>query len=235
MWDNPRLLNLAAGVLVGLVVLASTLTALHWLLRSPLFPLRVVELRTPLKQAAPVQVEAAIARLAAGNFFAVSIDELRAALERLPWIRAAAVRRVWPDRLEISIEEHVPLARWGAEALVNTHGERFAGASEVELPVFIGPPGTEAEVTLRYARFSQLLAPLGSRLERIALSPRHAWQLRLANGLQLMLGRDAGLAEQRLARFVDAYARSPDAAEKTREVVDLRYPNGFALRVRGGA
>ncbi len=235
MWDNPRLLNLAAGVLVGLVALASTLTAVHWLLRSPLFPLRVVELRTPLKQAAPVQVEAAIARLAAGNFFAVSIDELRAALERLPWIRAAAVRRVWPDRLEISIEEHVPLARWGAEALVNTHGERFAGASEVELQVFIGPPGTEAEVTLRYARFSQLLAPLGSRLERIALSPRHAWQLRLANGLQLTLGRDAELAEQRLARFVDAYVRSPDAAEKTREVVDLRYPNGFALRVRGGA
>ena len=101
--------------------------------------------------------------------------------------------------------------------------------------MFIGPPGTEAEVTLRYARFSQLLAPLGSRLERIALSPRHAWQLRLANGLQLTLGRDAELAEQRLARFVDAYVRSPDAAEKTREVVDLRYPNGFALRVRGGA
>jgi cell division protein FtsQ len=145
------------------------------------------------------------------------------------------VRRVWPDRLEISIEEHVPLARWGTDVLVNTHGERFAGASEAELPVFIGPPGTEAEVTLRYARFSQLLAPLGSRLERIALSPRHAWQLRLANGLQLTLGRDAELAEQRLARFVDAYAHTPDAAEKTREVVDLRYPNGFALRVRGGA
>src|SRR5260221_7781101 len=106
MWDNPRLLNLAAGVLVGLVVLASTLTALHWLLRSPLFPLRVVELRTPLKQAAQVQVEAAIARLAAGNFLAVSIDGLRAAAEKLPWIRAAPVRRVWPDPPEISIEEH---------------------------------------------------------------------------------------------------------------------------------
>ena len=235
MWDNPRLLNLAAGVLVGLVALATTLTAVHWLLRSPLFPLRMVELQTPLRQASPGQVEAAIARLASGNFFAVSIDELRAALERLPWVRAAAVRRVWPDRLEISLEEHVPLAHWGADALVNTHGERFAGASDDALPVFIGPPGTEAEVTLRYARFSQLLAPLGSPLERIVLSPRHAWQLRLANGLQLTLGRDAELAEQRLARFVDAYARTPDAAERTRELVDLRYPNGFALRVRGGA
>ena len=180
-----------------------------------------------------MQVEAAIARLASGNFFAVSIDELRAALEKLPWVRAAAVRRVWPDRLEIRIEEHVPLARWGAEALVNTHGERFAGTSEAELPVFIGPPGSEAEVTRRYARFSQLLAPIGSPLERVVLSARHAWQLRLANGLQLTLGRDTELAEQRLARFVQAYARTPDAADRAREIVDLRYPNGFALRVKG--
>ena len=215
------------------MALASTLAGVHWLLRSPLFPLRVVELRTPLKQASPVQVEAAIARLASGNFFAVSIDELRAALEKLPWVRAAAVRRVWPDRLEIRIEEHVPLARWGAEALVNTHGERFAGTSEAELPVFIGPPGSEAEVTRRYARFSQLLAPIGSPLERVVLSARHAWQLRLANGLQLTLGRDTELAEQRLARFVQAYARTPDAADRAREIVDLRYPNGFALRVKG--
>src|SRR5258706_47757 len=65
MWDSPRLLNLAAGVLVGLVVLASTLTALHWLLRSPLFPLRVVELRTPLKQAARAHRAQPAPRLAA--------------------------------------------------------------------------------------------------------------------------------------------------------------------------
>src|SRR5436190_10345896 len=174
MWDNPRLLNLAAGVLVGLVALASALVGAHWLLRSPLFPLHMVELRTPLKQASPGQVEAAIARLASGNFFAVPIDELRAALEKLPWIRAAAVRRVWPDRLEISIEEHVPLARWGADALVNTHGERFAGSVAGELPMFVGPPGAEAEIARRYHRFAELVAPLGSPIERVTLSARHA-------------------------------------------------------------
>src|SRR3989442_9208676 len=206
MWDNPRLLNAAAGFLVGLVALALALSGLHWLLRTAPFPVRVVELRTPLKQASPTGVEAVLARYAAGNFFAVPIDELRVALERLPWVRAAAVRRVWPDRLEITIEEHVALARWGADALVNTHGERFAAISDEPLPMFIGPPGSEAEVTRRYARFTTALAPLGSPLERVALSPRHAWQLKLASGVQLTLGRDADLAEQRLARFVEAYA-----------------------------
>jgi cell division protein FtsQ len=233
MWDNPRLLNAAAGFLVGLVALACALTGLHWLLRTAPFPVRVVELRTPLKQASRAEVEAALARHGAGNFFAVPIDELRGALERLPWVRAAAVRRVWPDRLEITIEEHVALARWGADALVNTHGERFAATSNEPLPTFIGPSGSEAEVTRRYARFSRLLAPLGSALERVALSPRHAWQLRLASGMQLTLGRDADLAEQRLARFVAAYADPLQAGARAPRVVDLRYPNGFALRVKG--
>jgi cell division protein FtsQ len=233
MWDNPRLLNAAAGFLFGLVLLACALVGLQWLLRAAPFPVRLVELRTPLKQASRVEVETVLARHGAGNFFAVPIDELRAALERLPWVRAAAVRRVWPDRLEIAIEEHVALARWGADALVNTQGERFAAASGAALPLFIGPPGSEAEVTRRYARFSKLVAPLGSPLERIVLSARHAWQLKLASGLQLTLGRDAELAEQRLERFVEAYANALDSGARVPQVVDLRYPNGFAVRVKG--
>jgi cell division protein FtsQ len=233
MWDNPRLLNAAAGFLVGLAALAFAFTGLHWLLRAAPFPVRIVELRTPLKQASREEVEAALARHGAGNFFALRIDELRAAIERLPWVRAAAVRRVWPDRLEITIEEHVALARWGADALVNTHGERFSASADAALPLFMGPPGSEAEVTRRYTRFSALLAPLGSPLERIALSQRHAWQLRLASGVQLTLGRDADLAEQRLARFVEAYARALGDGARLPEVVDLRYPNGFAVRVKG--
>jgi cell division protein FtsQ len=232
MWDNPRLLNAAAGFLVGMALLVSSLTACYWLLHSPVFPVRTVQLASSLAHAPRAQIEALMARTVGGNFFAAPIDELRAAVERLPWVRKAAVRRIWPDRLELTLEEHVALARWGTDALVNTHGERFAGTADAALPVFIGPSGTEAEMTRRYARFSQLVAPLGSAIDRLVLSPRHAWQLTLANGMQLVLGRDGDLAEQRLERFVTAHGGTP-AAAPAREVVDLRYPNGFALRVKG--
>src|SRR2546430_3983866 len=140
---------------------------------------------------------------------------------RLPWVRCATVRRVWPDRLEIGIEEHVALARWGADALVNTYGERFTGSADEPLPLFSAPAGSEAEVTRRYARFSALVASLESPIERVVLSARHAWSLRLANGLQLTLGRDAELAEQRLERFVDAYA-STGGSGAVPQVGDLR-------------
>jgi len=231
MWDNPRLLNAMAGFLVGLVALACALAGMNWLLRASPFPMRTIEVITPLKHASRAQIEGLLARQARGNFFAVQIDDLRAAIERLPWVRSATVRRVWPDRLEIGIEEHVAFARWGADALVNTYGERFAGSVDEALPLFSAPAGTEAEVTRRYERFSALVAPLQSPIERVVLSARHAWSLRLANGLQLTLGRDTELAEQRLERFVEAHAGSGAGAAP--QVVDLRYPNGFALRVKG--
>ena len=227
MWDNPRLLNAAAGFLVGLVALACVLVATYWLLRSPLFPVRSVEVVTPLKHVSRPAVEAALETR--GNFFAVDLADLRASLERLPWVRRASVRRAWPDRIEVALEEHVALARWGNEGLVNLHGERFPGKIDAHLPLFVGPPGTEGEIARRYARYSELVTPLGSPIERVVLSQRYAWQLTLANGLQITLGRDAEAAERRLARFIEAYG---DQAQGN-HVVDLRYPNGFALRQRG--
>jgi len=226
---------MALGVVAGLVMLASCFGALYWLLLPEHFPVSRVELKGNLKNTTRAEIEAALPR-AGGNFFAADLAEVRAGVERLPWVRRVAVRRVWPDRLEVSVEEHVALARWGAgeemSALVNTHGERFAAKTREALPSFIGPGGSAAEVTRRYRRFAEIVAPLGTGVERVVLSPRYAWQLRLGNGLHLMLGRDADLAEARLKKFVEAYP--PTVAGKKHEYVDLRYPNGFALRVPDG-
>jgi cell division protein FtsQ len=217
---------LAAGVLAGLAVLAACFGALYWLLLPEHFPLTRVELKGAVEKTTTAELESALPR-AAGNFFAADLSAIRAGLERLPWVRRVAVRRVWPGRLEVSIEEHVALARWNDDALVNTHGERFPGKTRESLPLFIGPAGSQAEVARRYASFGAIVAPLGTKIERVTLSPRHAWQLRLANGLHLALGRDADLAETRLRRFVEVYP----GGNSSNEYVDLRYPNGFAVRV----
>jgi cell division protein FtsQ len=223
-------LTLAAGIVAGIAVLGACLGALYWLLLPQHFPLTRVDLKGTVLRTSTAELEAALPR-ASGNFFAADLGEIRARLERLPWVRHVAVRRVWPGRLEISIEEHVALARWGDDALVNTHGERFLGKTQEALPSFIGPAGTQAEVARRYARFSAIVAPLGTKVERVVLSARHAWQLRLANGLHLALGRDPEAAELRLKSFVAAYPATLSAGGRRYEYVDLRYPNGFAVRV----
>ena len=231
MWDNPRLLNLLAGALVGVAGFAFAIAGTWMLLRSELFPVREVVLASPVRQTSKEEIQASVRERITGNFFAVSPEQVRAGLESLPWVRSASVRRVWPDRLVVALEEHVALAHWGDDALINTHGERFTGKTSEPLPLFVGPPGSEAEVARAYARFAHLAAPLGTGVERVVLTPRFAWQLRLQNGLYVMLGRDAAAAEARLARFVGVYALTLGTLNRRHEYVDLRYPNGFVLRV----
>lgn len=251
MWDNPRLLNLAANLLFTLAALLFATTALQALLHSPLFPLKEVVVRGELRHASREEIGNAMDGVG-GNFFAADLAAVRARLEQVGWVRRVEARRVWPDRIEVRLEEHVAFARWGhvagdvqSSGYVNTHGEAFAAMLDADarakLPLFAGPAGTEAELARRYRQFVALLAPLGEVPERVVLTPRHAWQLRTAAGLELELGRDgADPVQQRLARFVAAYpetiARLRTAAQfsdTARRHVDLRYPNGFALRVAG--
>jgi len=241
MWDNPRLLNAAANALIALAVLIFAYAGLQLLLRSPLFPLREVVVVGEPTNASREEIAAALEGVG-GNFFAAELAEVRGRLEQVPWVRRVDARRVWPDRIEVRLEEHVAFARWAAGGLVNSHGEPFAAvmdaAEQKLLPLLEGPPGSEQELVRRYRRFAELLTPLGAIAEQVVLTPRHAWQLRLGEGayegLTLELGRDrAEAVEARLSRFI---AVAPDAlshmAMQNRHV-DLRYPNGFAMRVAG--
>jgi cell division protein FtsQ len=160
------------------------------------------------------------------------------------------VRRMWPDRLEVRMEEHVPVARWGQAGenrMVNTFGEVFTATARAEsgevrrlaaLPQLSGPAGTAPEVLRRHAAFAATLAPLELRLDSVMLSPRYSWQLKLSNGLAVQLGRDVSDrggegVEARLARFASAYPRTLAPLGRRLNYVDLRYSNGFALRVPG--
>jgi cell division protein FtsQ len=118
--------------------------------------------------------------------------------------------------------------------LVNNEGEVFAAASEKVLPMFAGPEGSAPEVLARYREFEQALAKVGRRPETLVLSRREAWQVKLDDGLLVELGRDEAKhpLSERMARFAAFYRQ---AVERTQVaaggIVDMRYPNGFALRV----
>ena len=238
MWDNADLLNGCANTLYALAAAAAIYAGAHALIHSQMLPVRHVALKGELDHVTREQAEGAARTGAVGTFFSVDLDQVRRSFESLPWVRKVEVRRLWPDRIEVAIEEHVALARWGADTraqrLVNTHGEVFTGEMSGDgLPQFAGPPGSAQEVTHRYAAFRQALAPMKLEPRQVLLSPRYAWQLRLSNGLTLELGRDQ-LKEpvlERLSRFVAVYAQTLGRLNRRLDYVDLRYPNGFALRV----
>jgi len=229
MWDNAILLRNIANTLIVCSMLAILYTAAYYLVHLPgLFPVRTVRLIEAPQRVSAVKVLQVMRKEVHGNLFSVDIKQLRQSLEKLPWARSVSIRREFPQGLAVELEEHRALARWNNSALVNQQGETFDAASEQVLPRFVGQDGTSAEMAQHYARFNEKLDALGLSVAQVALSPRHAWQLRLSNGMVLELGRED--MQQRLARFVAVYPYTEYINSNTVKYVDLRYRNGFAIR-----
>ena len=229
MWDKPEALNLIANLLYAVAFLLALYALVLLVAQLPVFPLREVRVVGEPRFTTSVDVEAIVANEIRGNFFTLDLARARKAFEALAWVRRADLRRQWPDRLEVRLEEHVPLARWGALGLVNTEGEVFSANFKGELPMFVGPAGSAKEMAIQYAYFRKSLEPLGRVPARISMSPRRAWTLQLDSGLTLELGRLE--PEDRLHRFVQNYAAAAALLGRRMHHVDLRYPDGFAVRV----
>jgi cell division protein FtsQ len=223
------MLNGLANALFAAALLMVAYAAAHYAVRLPLYPLREVRMSETFHHVTPDQIEAIVRGEIDGNFFTVNLPRVRAAFERLPWVRKVEVRRQWPDRLDVALEEHVPLARWGADALVNTHGEVFTAAYNGKLLNFVGARESVKEITIQYEFFRRNLAEIGLTPVQIQVSPRRAWQIRADNGLMIDLGRED--IEPRLERFVGAYPRTIGRLQRRIDHVDLRYSNGFAVRI----
>ena len=229
MWDRPDILNRIANALFAVAVLLAAYGAVWVVVRMPTFALREVHLGGGATHVTRSQVEEIVRREVKGTFFTLNLPQLRAAFEKLPWVREVNLRRRWPARLDVNVIEHVAIARWGSSALVNTHGEVFHAAYDGKLPTFNGPQGTSKEIAIQYDFFRRQLATIGSEPVMVQVTPRRAWQVRLHNGPTLELGRED--IEGRLARYLQVHERTVGALQRRVDYVDLRYANGFAARI----
>ena len=217
-----NVLYAGAGVLLAYA-------ALVWLVSLPVFALHRIEVRGELRHVAEGGARFIASRGVRGNFFTVELDEVRTAFEKLPWVAEARVSRRWPDTLVVELVEHAPLAHWNDSALVSTQGEVFSAATEAKLPRLSGFEGSGREVAEAYRRYGQILAPLGMGIAELNLSPRRAWRLKTDSGMEIALGRKD--VEPRLARFVAQYQKLGERLGAAPAYVDLRYADGFAVKL----
>jgi len=228
MWDSHKLLNSIADALISLSVVLILYGATNYVIHQPsLLPLNTVQLEQPMQKATAEEILQAANAGAKGNLLTVDIEQVKKSLEKISWVRKASVRREFPDRLVISLEEQYALARWNKKMLVNQYGEIFRADTDKVLPEFFGPGGTSSEVAIYFDFFSKQLEVVDLYVEKINLTPRYAWRLNLTNGVELELGRED--IEQRMARFIEAYPSSLAVEQVKFKYVDLRYRNGFAV------
>ncbi|GAL06479.1 cell division protein FtsQ [Photobacterium aphoticum] len=157
------------------------------------------------------------------------VDDIQHALEAMPWVARAAVRKQWPDTLKVYLVEQQPVASWDDQYLVNADGVVFtAPMAQAGKPLvaLAGPDGSSQEVLSVWHEMQPLLQRAGFDIARLTLNERRAWRVWLTNGIRLELGRTDRI--ERLRRFISL---SPDLEQqgKAIEYVDLRYDTGAAV------
>lgn len=171
-----RLMNATAALLAfaGAALLAAV--ALLWIARQPVFAVRGVQVDGDLTHNTASTIRAHAAPRLAGNFFTMDLAATRRAFEGVPWVRQAVVRRVWPNRLAVRLEEHRAVALWAthapngdeaADKLVNSRGEVFeANLGDVEddaLPTLRGPDAASSTHMLALlARLQPVIASMNA-------------------------------------------------------------------------
>ena len=242
---DVRLMNAIASAVFALAGAGVLAAGLGWLMRSPMFPIRSIQLDGDLVRNSVPTIRANAAPRLAGNFFSVDLQAGREAFEAVPWVRRAVVRRVWPDRLAVRLEEHRAVALWegiaanpGGDRLVNGLGEVFeANVGDVEddrLPSLAGPEGSAAAMLALYQRLQPAFARLDLQLERMQLSGRGSWRAELDSGAAVELGRGSEVElVARCERFVRTLTQVTARWQAPLEYADLRHADGYAVRLRG--
>jgi cell division protein FtsQ len=248
-WHAPRTMNLVSWMLFAAGVTGLLGSLGFWLANQPAFGLRTVQIDTPpagLTQIQEADIRDVLGNQVSGTALTLDLQPLQAGLARHPWVRQVSIRRVWPNRLLIRLEEHEAIGIWSDGRLVNRFGELFVGETQAalehaktklncQMPRLQGPVGTVARVMARARAAHQLAAEKDQRIKSVTLTEQFSWQLELAQGHRILLGRE-GLPtdwQSRLTAMLDSLPWLNNRVLKEQPAsplsFDLRYANGYAF------
>ncbi len=239
---DVRVLNTAASVLLVAAGLMAGAMALMWLIRQPVFTIRAIRVEGDVSRNSMSTIRANALPQLAGSFFTLDLAQGRKAFEAVPWVRQAVVRRIWPNRLAVRLEEHRAAALWamkdGDDQLVNTEGEVFqvnlGDVEDEELPTLQGPDGTAPVLLGLYKRLTPVFDRLELHIETLAMSGRGSLRAEFDTGAEIELGR--GSDEElvtRSERFVATVGQVIERYQRPLVYADLRHNEGYAVRLKG--
>ncbi len=230
----PRGIVLKVGL--WLLTLLSILLWIHaWLVNPAVWPITAVKINGNYSHVDRQALQEQVLPYTEKGFFGADIYALKYQLEQLPWVAKVQVSRLWPDTLILQVYEQQPVAYWNQGTFISADGDLFAVRANTltaHLPELFGPMEERNLVLQNYQQFGKLLQPLSARISMLALSARQSWQLRLDNGITLLLGREHII--EHLQRLAKIYNNIVGSRADDIDYIDLRYSNGIAVHWKAG-
>ena len=199
-------------------------------------PIRYISIESSFQQVKEAQIRGAISSEVQDGILDLDVPKLYERIKNIGWIDKISISRKWPDRLILEIHEHIPVARWGESSLLNNRGELFSEISNpnlipADLVYLNGPDYKSLDVVQKYFFLREKLAPLGINVAKINLSENGAWTIELYDGTSVNLGKSD--VKKKFDLFIDIAKNILSNEAEEIESIDLRYDNGFAIRLKG--
>jgi cell division protein FtsQ len=193
-------------------------------------PIRYVRTEGVFQYLSKDEIKAALLPLVTSSIFDADMQKIHETVTQLPWVKSASVERVWPDAIDIKVQERKAYVRWGQNGLLTESGELFQPRNVKQFQSLLlleGPKDQEAKTLEIMKGVETALADQALKLAEFNINDRAAWKIKLQTGLEIVLGRTAQL--QKLQRFLDTFPLLGKEKIAAMQVVDLRYPNGYAV------
>ncbi len=208
---------------------------MSWMLDPATLPIKHVRIEGEFVHLSPDMLQQRIKGQVKGGFFNIDVSAVRDKLLDEPWVHDVSVHRVWPDSLQVFVKEQIAVAAWKNTGLLNKKGDYFAPEKSTfpdGLPVITGPEGHYQQMMEKYYSLQSLFAPFSMQISHLVLDERRAWTVHLDSGLKILLGRRD--FEVRINRYIALIPQFFGDKLGNVETVDMRYPNGFAVKWRPG-
>jgi cell division protein FtsQ len=204
-------------------------------IKSAALPIKYVRIEGVFQYLSKNEVQAVIQPLVLTGFFDADMQAIHFAVSTMPWVDTVTVKRIWPDAIDIKIHERKPYARWGKERLITEQGVIFTPKNIdqfKDLTLLQGPELQQAKVLEIMKGIKTALADQSMKLAEFSVNDRGAWKIKLATGLEILLGRNEQL--KKLQRFLKTMTILRQEQVEQIAIVDLRYPNGYAVSWKPG-
>ena len=204
-------------------------------IKSASLPIKYVRTEGVFQYLSKDEVKAVLQPLVMTGFFDTDMQAIHTAVSTLPWVDTVTVKRIWPDAIDIKVREKKPYARWGANSLITEQGVIFTPNNTGQfqnLTAVTGPELQQVKVLEIMKGIKIALADQSMQLAEFNVSDRWAWKIKLATGLEILLGRTEQL--KKLQRFLKTLTVLKQEHVDAMAIVDLRYPNGYAVSWKPG-
>ncbi|GAB6140230.1 cell division protein FtsQ/DivIB [Methylosoma difficile] len=193
-------------------------------------PIKYVRVEGYFQYLSEEEIKSVLLPQISAGYWEADVQAIQQAVSTLPWVEKVSVKRVWPDVIAIQLMEKIPYTRWGSDKLVTETGDIFTPkdlSPFLDMTIIEGPEQQQLNVLETMQGIKTTLADQSMSLTEFKINSRGAWQIKLASGLQIQLGRTEPL--KRLQRFLRTLSLLAPEKVAAMAVVDLRYPNGYAV------